>query len=55
MDDLSLDNSSLNNDYDFSHIDGLPVEDLLKIVDGSYGDWISLVHNDDDDDAQKKK
>ena len=32
-------------------IGGLPIEDLLKIVDGSYGDWISLVHNDDDDDG----
>jgi hypothetical protein len=31
-------------------IDDLPEEDLLKIVDGTYGDWISLIHGDDDDD-----
>jgi hypothetical protein len=28
-------------------IDGLPKEDLLKIVDGTYGDWLSLSATDD--------
>jgi hypothetical protein len=32
-------------------IDGLPIEDLLRIVDGTYGDWISLIRGDKDVDG----
>jgi hypothetical protein len=36
---------------DLNFICGLLIQDLLKIVDGTYGDWISLEHGDDDDDS----
>jgi hypothetical protein len=33
---------------DLNLIDCLPIEDLLKIVDDTYGDWLSLSETKDD-------